>query len=205
VRAPDRLDRILALVRAHRPKVRLRDRHEVAWLRWPGEVFGVLVPGFNERFTTVIGDRVYLPGPVASIERDRLAAVLAHELVHQIDQRRWGPLFYLSYALLPPVGRTARAAWERRAYAVDLLLAHERHGPQGVARLHDHLADLFAGPAYAFMWVGRRAAWRYLQPTARDVLDGSLATREPYASILAAWRGEPVAEGPAAPPQPEVF
>lgn len=191
---------MLALVRRHRPRLRLRDRHQVPWLRWPGALVGLIVPRFNERFTTVIGDGVYLPGPPDAIPRDQLAAVLAHELVHQLDQQRWGALFYLSYAALPPIGRTARAAWERRAYAVDLLLAHERGGAAGVARLHDRLASLFAGPAYGFMWVGRAAAWRYLEPIAREVLDGTLATREPYASILTAWRGESFTADPASDP-----
>ncbi|MFT7519595.1 MAG: hypothetical protein ACI9MC_001737, partial [Kiritimatiellia bacterium] len=116
------------------------------------------------------------------------ARTLAHELVHQLDQARWGPLFYASYVLLP-VGRTARAEWERRAYAVDMMLTWDQGGEPALSMLLLRLTEIFAGPSYGFMWVGRRSARRYLDQTAASVRDGSLVELEPYASILAAWRG----------------
>lgn len=182
---------MVALVRSHRPRLRMVDRHDVPWLRAVGWLTRPVAPDLDERFTTVIGDVVYLPGPVASIDRDRLAAILAHELVHQLDQARYGLWFYLSYAAAAPAFRTQRAAWERRAYLVDLLIAYERFGEPGVRRTLDQLVELFAGPAYGFMWVGRDAARRYLAPTVAEVLDGSAVERQPYRDIVAAWRGEP--------------
>ncbi len=155
-------------------------------------LMSLVVPDFGERFTTVVGDVVYLPAPPDRIPRDRLAAVLAHELVHQLDQARHGPWFYASYALAGPAFRTVRAEWERRAYAVDLLIAREAGGREAVLALADRLAALFAGPAYAFMWVGRASARRYLEPVVAAVLDGSIDRRPPDDAILAAGRGEPL-------------
>src|SRR5688500_17636861 len=107
-----------------------------------------LMPEFMTRFTTVVGSTVYLPQPVDQLPREVLAGILAHELVHQIDQRRWGPLFYLSYGVALPTGRTMRAVWERRAYAVDLMLAHHHDGDRGLARCEKRLVKLFADRTY---------------------------------------------------------
>ena len=48
------------------------------------------------------------------------------------------------------------------------------------------------------MWAGRDAAHDYLRPTVEAVLDGTLEQREPYRSIIAAWRGT----SPTAPESP---
>ena len=52
------------------------------------------------------------------------------------------------------------------------------------------LAALFAGSDYLWMWAGREAAARYLAPVVEAVHRGDLQDQEPYAEILAAWRGE---------------
>ena len=193
-----RLHRIVKLVRTHVPDLRLVDKREVVWMRWVGWLLRPLVPEFSTRYTTVLGSTVFLPRPAREIAPRVLASTLAHELVHQFDQNRWGPLFYLSYGFLLPAGRTMRAHWERRAYAVDLLLAWERGGEAELERVTDMLVDLFAGRSYLWMWAGRDAARRYLQPVVDDVRSGRLEHEEPYRSILAAWRGrsEPHPETP---------
>lgn len=187
--SPDRLDRILELARRARPGLRLVNRNEVGWMRLGGRLVSPFVPNINQTFTTVLGDTVYLPRPVENIQRDQLAAILAHEYVHQLDQARWGPLFYLSYVAAGPALRTQRADWERRAYAVDLLLAHEHGGRPRLEEVADRIARIFAGPGYLWMWAGLDAARRYLEPTVAAVRDGSLAYEPPYDEILAAWRG----------------
>lgn len=158
-------------------------------MRWVGSLLRPVVPEFNSRYTTVIGDTVYLPRPPDELPQDQLASTLAHELVHQLDQQQYGALFYLSYALGMPTGRTMRAYWERRAYAVDLMLAMERGGPNEVRRTANVLVEVFHGPAYFWMWAGKISASEYLRPVVEDVLDGTVQGREPYRSILAAWRG----------------
>lgn len=187
-----RLSRILKLVRHHVPDLRLVDKRQVRWMRWLGGALRPVVPEFSTRYTTVLGSSVFLPQPPEEIVPDVLSSTLAHELVHQLDQRRWGPLFYLSYGFCLPSIRSLRAYWERRAYAVDLLLARERGGSPEVERVAELIAELFAGRAYLWMWAGRGASRRYLQPVVEAVIRGDLDHEEPYRSILAAWRGEPV-------------
>ena len=177
-----RLERTLALVRREVPGHRFVLKEDVAWMRGVARVH----PDFRA-FTVVIGRTVYLPRPREDFEPDRLAAVLLHELVHQLDQARWGPLFYASYVLAAPTLRTVRAVWERRAYAVDLLLARERGGEPAVHRLAERLAEVFSGPAYGWMWAPD--ARGFLAPAVAAVLAGELDTRQPYADILRAWRG----------------
>ncbi len=185
----DALDRILALIRAERPGLRLVHKRDSPLMRAVGAALTPLTPDFLDRFTTVLGDTVYLPRPPAEMPRDALARTLAHEFVHQLDMAAHGPWFYASYALAMPAGRTLRAHWERRAYAADLMLAHEAGGPRAVERALDGIAPLFSGPAYGFMWAGEAAARRYLAPVRDEVLAGALQRRAPYDRILAAWRG----------------
>lgn len=185
----DRLDRLLALCRSRVPDLRFAVKSDSAGMRALARLVRPLSPEFAERYVTVIGATVWLPRPAAQFARDDLAAILAHELVHQLDQQRYGPLFYLSYGLALPAGRTARAAWERKAYAVDLLIAREEGGLAGVRACANRLIPLFAGSEYGFMWAGEHAAARFLAPTVEAVLRGELDGRAPYAAILAAWRG----------------
>ncbi len=184
---------MLQLVRRHVPDLVLVDKRDVTWMRWLGGALEPLIPEFSTRYTTVLGATVFLPRPAEKMSPDVLAATLAHELVHQLDQRRWGALFYLSYGFCLPAIRSMRAHWERRAYAVDLLLAHERGGEPEVLRIAELLVDLFTDRSYLWMWVGRRSARRFLDPVVRAVLDGTLAQQAPYREILAVWRGaEPI-------------
>lgn len=183
-----RLDRMLALVRRHRPNVRLIDKHRVPWMRALGIAMRPFMADFMNSTTVVLGDHVYLPCPPERLPGDLLAQILAHELVHQLDQASLGPLFYLSYAGVPlPMGRTMRAWWERRAYAVDLMLAYEDGGEMGLRHARQRIVRLFAGPSYGWMWAGRRSADRFLDPVVQEILDGSLQQRSPYSAILAAW------------------
>lgn len=186
----DRLDRMLALARRHRPGLRLVPKADVPWMRALGVALRPIVPDFGSAFTTVLGDTVYLPRPLERFDRDALAATLAHELVHQLDMSEHGLRFYASYLALPlPVGRTMRAHWERRAYAVDLMLAWEAGGEAGLTRAAQRIARLFSGSEYAWMWAGQADAEAYLAPIVAEVRAGTLQARAPYAEILAAWRG----------------
>ncbi len=179
---------MLALCRRHRPELALVDKHDVRWMRAVGALTRPLMPDFMTAVTTVVGDRVYLPGPPEVFPRDALAHILAHELVHQLDQAEHGARFYLTYALWPlPVGRTRRAVWERRAYAVDLMLAHADGGDRGLDRALGQIARLFSGPTYAWMWAGEAAARAFLAPVAADIRAGRTQRIQPYSDILAAW------------------
>ena len=123
----DRLDRMLALTRNHIPGARFANKADSALMRSVAKVVRPFNAEFSTRYVTVMGDTVWLPRPVEEWNRDDLAGILGHELVHMLDQKRYGLAFYASYGF-PPMGRTTRAHWERRAYAVDLLIARERGG-----------------------------------------------------------------------------
>ena len=147
---------MLDLVRSHVPDLRIVHKRDVWWMRAAGALLRPVIPDFESRYTTVIGNTVYLPCPLAEFPREALAATLAHELVHQLDQAEHGLFFYVSYALTPlPVWRTHRAHWERRGYAVDLMLAHHLGGDRHLKAAEKRLRDLFAGPGYLWMWGGR--------------------------------------------------
>ncbi len=185
----DRLDRILALARSHRPGLRLVDKADSVLMRALAVLARPFMPTFLTQVTTVLGDTVYTPGPPGSIPRDLLARILAHEIVHQLDQAERPVWFYISYGVVLPTWRTWRAHWERRAYGVDLMIAWEGGGEGALARSLARIEGLFAGRAYGWMWGGQQAARAYLVPMAEAVRRGELQQIEPYRSVLAAWRG----------------
>lgn len=178
----------MALGRSHVPHLVLVQKRDVWWMRALGHLLRPINPDFMTRYTTVIGATVYLPRPLAEIPREQLAQILAHELVHQLDMYGYGLGFYLSYLLTPlPVWRTHRAYWERRAYAVDLILAHLEGGDGRLALEETRLRGIFGGPAYGWMWGGRVAAASYLRPIAAQIRAGKLQQQWPYSEILEAW------------------
>jgi hypothetical protein len=186
----DALDRILSVARRHVPQLRLVDKHDYPLWKIVGLGVRPLMPDFMEHVTTVIGDTVYLPCPPDRMPRVLLAQILAHELVHQLDQREHGWWFYASYAMAPlPAGRTMRAHWERRAYAVDLMLANATGGEPALRRKAAQVTRYFAGPYYGFMWAGQEAARSYVRTIEDEILAGTLQKRAPYDEILTAWRG----------------
>lgn len=147
-------------------------------------------PDFATHYTTVVGRSVYLPRDPDAMNPHVLAATLAHEYVHQLDQFESRAWFYTSYILLPlPIWRTRRAYWERRAYAVDMMLAHATGGEARLALVEARLRGIFGGPSYGWMWGGRLAAASYLKPVADAVRAGTLQQQAPYDAILAAWVG----------------
>lgn len=183
----DELDRMLALARREVPQLRLLYKERVWWMRAWGRVIAPVNPDFRTHYTVVIGSTVYLPREPDQMPRQALARTLAHELVHQIDQRQWGPLFYLSYGGAMPVGRTVRAVWERRAYAVDLMLAHRSGGEAALDAAAERLAVLFSGPSYGWMWAGRSQARAFLGPTVEAIRAGELQQQAPYREIYAVF------------------
>lgn len=183
----DELDRMLALARREVPQLRLVYKETVWWMRAWGRLIAPVNPDFRTLYTVVIGSTVYLPREPEQMPRLALARTLAHELVHQLDQRQWGPLFYLSYGGAMPVGRTVRAHWERRAYAVDLMLAHRSGGEVALDAAAERLAALFSGPSYGWMWAGRSSARSFLAPVVEAIREGTLQEQQPYREILAVF------------------
>ncbi len=82
-------------------------------------------PRFQTEYFTTIGRTIYYPTTV----QDPLAYadVMEHELVHVQQWRRYGPLFSVSYLLLPVPVLLAwcRWRWEREAYLIQLRAAND--------------------------------------------------------------------------------
>lgn len=185
-----RVERMEALVRRNVPGLRIVEKVDSPLMKGLGRVLRPINPDFMDRYTTVLGSTIYLPCPKSTIPPDELAKTLAHEMVHQLDMQDFGALFYLSYVATPlPLGRTHRAFWERRGYAVDLMIAHHTGGDVRLAAVESWVRGVFAGPAYGWMWSGRPAAAAFLKPVSDAIRAGELQKRQPYADILTAWTG----------------
>lgn len=136
---------------------------------------------FQERFTTVIGRRIYapfLPGDGASAAaRWRQICVCVHEHQHIIQLREAGRVaFSTRYAL----SRDARTTYEAEAYTCDLEMAYWRTGQvpatQPIARL---LESYGVGAKH----VARAHA--LLEANAARILSGERVTEA--AEVACAW------------------
>lgn len=103
---------------------------------------------------TTIWNTVYMD-PV-DIGKPSGTEILVHEIVHVRDQHRWGPLFFLTYFILP-VGPSLKAFWEWRAYKESLRRWWEEwHLSKNYETYADRfcadLAEDFCNSDYAWMW-----------------------------------------------------
>ncbi len=119
---------------------------------------GRLVRPFNAtymtHYTTVLFGVVWFPSRSwrARVGPRGIYEILLHEAVHLRDARRFPGLFHLSYLCLPlPVGVTARAWWEWRAYKESLRVQWALDGAIDDATL-EFIAERFTGPDYLYMW-----------------------------------------------------
>ena len=185
----ERLARLIGLTESRIPGFHFVTKDNVGWMRLLARLLRPINPRFGSDFNVALGKTVYLTKPKDDWHPDSLSRLLAHELVHLIDQKHYGVFFYLSYGLLLPSVRTCRAHWELRAYAVDLLLAWETGGEAALLRTANRVTNHLTGPAYGWMWLGQRAARRLLAPTLQSIRTGELQKRDPYLDIIANWRG----------------
>ena len=99
----------------------------------PSKVSRLLSPinrDYMTRYTTVMFGRVYFPSKAFCEEMGpaSMYSILRHEAVHLDDMRRFPGVFQLSYLCVLPVGITARAFWEWRAYAETMRVEAELTG-----------------------------------------------------------------------------
>lgn len=104
---------------------------------------------FNKTFLTgyytTIGTTIYAPG--GTIPDD----VLAHELQHIVDYKKFWWLFSISYLLWLPTVFTLRAFWEWRAYRVTLQWYFDRDR-ENIRAYIPWIVDQFIGPNYLWMY-----------------------------------------------------
>lgn len=130
----------------------IRYKEESRAMKVVSVILTIFCPTFMSHFTSVIGGYIYFPSR-KFVERDEYGAmrILAHELVHLLDQKRVGkPLFMISYLFphslalgvfsfpflgwwsllfllfLAPIPSWPRFYFESRGYAMNVLTARKK-------------------------------------------------------------------------------
>lgn len=161
----DRLDQLLAEIRAEFPTFRVVKKHESALHRMIHR--GLIVITFGQMrayltgYQTTIRYRVYVTSDWDDLPRDDRYITLRHERIHLRQFRRFTtPFMALLYLLIPlPMGLSYfRAQFEKEAYAESIRAAAEVYGRAHVERTsyRDHIIGQFTGPSYGWMWPFRR-------------------------------------------------
>jgi len=114
------------------------------------KLIGFILRPFNKRFmtsyTTTIGSTIY--SPTGTVD----ARLLAHELVHVRQWKKWGLWFSFSYLFVLPFGITMRGYWERQAYEVTIREAY-KYAPDHTksSRFKKHIISQFTSSDYLWM------------------------------------------------------
>lgn len=121
------------------------------------KVFGKLMfwqKSFMTRYNTVIPmlRRLYVTDNFFKADHAMSSlTTLRHEEVHLEDSVNFFPFFSVSYILLLPIGPSFRGLWELRAYK-ESITAQIDYGRTGLSDYITHVASLFAGPMYLYMF-----------------------------------------------------
>ena len=151
------------------PKASSRLMHLMEVLLWP-----LLGSAFSERFTTVVGQTIYVPVDWAMRPEIARLGVLRHERVHLRQAKRYGRiLFTLAYLLFPlPLGLAwcrARLEWE--AYEESMRAAFEYYGKGALNAEHRaYMVGHFTGPSYGWMWPFRTQVERWYDEARARIL-----------------------------------
>ncbi|HTM22886.1 MAG TPA: hypothetical protein VL172_20325 [Kofleriaceae bacterium] len=158
---PDRLDRLLADIKAEFPRFRLVRKDESALQRaihyaLVGLTFGGMRRYLTD-YQTTMGSTVYVTPDWGDIDRDERWVTMRHERVHMRQFRRYSrPGMALLYLLVPlPMGLAYfRARFERAAYEETIRAAAELHGIDHVraAGFRERVIGQFTGASYGWMW-----------------------------------------------------
>ena len=109
----------------------------------------VITPTYDTEFATTMYPYIYVPeGWIGHWAQ--MYGTLRHEYIHLRDIQKYGFLFKASYLAVLPSVFTARAEWEYRGFAQNIIGDVEREGkvPQErITRLLEH----FTGRNYLFM------------------------------------------------------
>lgn len=114
---------------------------------------------FMSKYTTVIGNTVYIPSGWTEMSEIQRAIILRHEGVHMKQRKHFGLLlFSILYLFVPLPGLFSwwRMRFEMEAYTETLRAMVELY-PDGVSRVlsptfRQKIIDVFVGPMYFWMW-----------------------------------------------------
>lgn len=114
---------------------------------------------FLTRFTTTLGNTVYVPGTWPSYSVESKLIILRHERVHMRQARRYTrPLFSFLYLFfpLPVLFAYCRRSFEAEAYEESLAAMAEYFGPKMLLSNEKVKASMlahFTSAEYFWMWV----------------------------------------------------
>jgi hypothetical protein len=171
----NRFEALLDRAQKEFPRLTIRKRSEVWWLRWIMQLLAWVTrqDSSKVRFTTTIGATIYVADDWNEKSDTDKYKTLRHEKRHvewfttrPFGRHLW-PANYvitaLCYLMVLPALWTMRAAIERDGYTQTLLVSFEIDGPftdadkEGWAA---YIAGTFASSMYFFMWTKKKAyAW----------------------------------------------
>lgn len=151
------------------PTLRLIRKDESRFMRFIAWLITVCtfgrVKGFLDRYTTTIGQTIYLQTSWFEKPEWLRVATLRHERVHLRQQRRYGTVrFMFLYLFVSPLFFAYyRNKFEREAYEETIKAFMEYQGIQMLLKQKDWILDQFTGPVYGWMWPKRVSmeAWFY--------------------------------------------
>lgn len=120
-------------------------------------------PTFMTNFTTTIGRTIYCPNGQI------MESVLAHELVHVADFKKYHVWFVFSYLLFPPMFITMRAFWEKRAYKETIRCFLKDYPNGDMSFFKDFLVSQFTGSNYLWMDVRKKSVEKWFDATVKEL------------------------------------
>ena len=191
----NRYDALVERTKREFPRFQVRKRGSVWWMRalfWL--LSSVLKKGAGDysNFATTIFSTIYVPDSWDSWTDRQRYELLRHEKRHIRQAHVWPlgrwawPLNHLlwaiSYIFLPiPFFWTLRAYFERDGYTQTMLVLYELQGglipDKQMEQQAAFMVDVFAGPAYAWMWT-KKAAYAWAMETMRRINAGYIKNDE---------------------------
>lgn len=133
---------------------------------------------FLTKFTTTIGNTVYVTRSWSEKSGYAKAATLRHEAVHMRQRARMGDVRYtLSYLVwIFPVGLAlGRRNLEREAYEESLRAYNDYYSQKYLLgdSLKEQVISHFTGPSYFWMWPFRKSCERWYDRVVSEIVEGS--------------------------------
>lgn len=186
------VDAFVKHVQPQVPGFRVR-RKEESWLMRVLNKLLFFTPDFMDRYTTTVGNTVYLTENLWSVNSIWAVSTLAHEARHVYDKRRFsmglfgfgylfpqilGVLAFLAFfswwflaalAFLAPIPAFFRMRIERQGYLMTLCVSWWISGEGAAWSELPRVLHQFTGPAYYFMWPFRNGLEKWFRRTLPEV------------------------------------
>lgn len=166
-----RTDAYLEALAVEFPKLRIVDKPDHGPSRLIDGFLRVVTLGgqsaYIDKYTTVLGQSIYVPAGWAERSDESRYITLRHEAVHlrQFKRYTWFGMTLIYGLTFLPMGLAAgRAFIEWEAYKETLRATAEVYGLEAAqsTALHNNIVQQFTGPAYGWMWPFPRAVQRWI-------------------------------------------